>query len=89
MSKPELKVVGEIAPPSYKDPAKMLRNIADNIEAGDYGDVTTIVVATWGDNGVDTFGGGKDSDMFHCSYLFGVAQTRLQNIPLEGERWTD
>ena len=89
MSKPELKVVGEIKPPGYKDPVKMLRNIADDIESGEFSGVTTIVVALWGDDGVKTFGGGKDSDMFHCSYLFGVAQTRLQNIPLEGERWTE
>ena len=83
--KPDLKVVGEIAPPSYKDPVKMLRNLADDIEAGKYGDLTTIVVATWGDNGVDTFGGGMDSDLFHCTYLFGVAHTRMLNIPLGGE----
>ena len=89
MSKPDLKVVGEIAPPDYKDPVKMLRNIADQIEKGEHSGLTTIVVALWGDDGVITFGGGKDSDMFHCSYLFGVAQARLQNIPLEGERWTD
>ena len=89
MSKPELKVVGEIKPPGYKDPVQMLRNIADDIESGEFTGVTTIVVALWGDDGVKTFGGGKDSDMFHCSYLFGVAQARLQNIPLEGERWTE
>jgi hypothetical protein len=89
MDKPDLKVVGRIAPPDYKDPVKMLRAIADDIEEGQFTDVSTIVVALWGDEGVKTFGGGKDSDMFHCSYLFGVAQARLQNIPLEGESWTD
>lgn len=89
MSKPDLKVVGEIKPPEYKDPVQMLRNIADKIEAGEYGEVETIVVATFGDNGLDTFGGGKESGLYACAYLFGVAQTRLQNIPLEGERWTD
>lgn len=85
MSKPDLKVVGDITPPDYKDPVKMLRNLADNIEAGNYGDVTTIVVATWGDGGIETFGGGKDSDLFHATYLFGVAHTRMLNIPLGGE----
>lgn len=81
----KLKVVGEIKPPSYKDPVKMLRRIADQIEAGDYADVSTVVVATWGDDGVNTFGGGRDSDMFQCSYLFGVAHTRMLNLPLGGE----
>jgi hypothetical protein len=81
MSKPNLKVVGEITPPDYKDPVKMLRNIADNIEKGDHGDINTLVVALWGDEEIRTFGGGKDSDMFHCTYLFGAAHTRLLNIP--------
>ena len=85
MSKPELKVVGEITPPGYKDPVKMLRNLADNIENGEYGDITTIVVATWGDEGVTLFSGGKDSDMFHATYLFGVAHTRMLNLPLGGD----
>jgi hypothetical protein len=85
MSRPELKVAGEITPPDYKDPVKMLRNLADNIEAGHYGEVTTIVAATWGENGVDMFCGGKDSDMFHATYLFGVSHTRMLNIPLGGE----
>ena len=40
MNKPDLKVVGEIKPPDYRDPVKMLRNLADNIEAGDYGTFT-------------------------------------------------
>lgn len=85
MDKPELKVVGEIAPPGYKDPVKMLRNLADNIENGEYGDITTIVAATWGDTGVCMFSGGKDSDMFHATYLFGVAHTRMLNLALGGE----
>ena len=87
MTKPNLKVVGEIGPPPYKDPVKMLRNIAKQIEKGEYEGVTTIVVALWGDDGVATFGGGKDSDMFHCSYLFGVAQARLQNIPIKDDEY--
>lgn len=38
MSNPDLKVVGEIRPPEYKDPVLMLRNLADDIEAGEFGD---------------------------------------------------
>jgi hypothetical protein len=84
MEKPDLKVVGEIAPPDYKDPVKMLRNIADNIENGDYGVINTVVVATFGDAGLETFGGGKESDLYACTYVFGVAHTRMLNLPLGG-----
>lgn len=84
MKKPELKVVGEIKPPEYKDPVKMLRNIADNIEKGEYGEIETIVVATFGDAGLDTFGGGKDSGMYACSYLFASAAARFHIIPWIG-----
>ncbi len=81
MSKPELKVVGEIAPPDYKDPVKMLRNLADNIEKGDYGTVETLAIALGGTAGYEMFGGGRDSDMAHCAFLFAAAHARLTNIP--------
>lgn len=82
---PELKVVGEISPPAYKDPVQMLRNLADNIEAGDYGDVETIVIALAGDQGFDTFGGGRLSGMHECAFLFASAAARLHQIPWGGE----
>jgi hypothetical protein len=84
MEKPDLKVVGEITPPDYKDPVQMLRNLADNIENGNYGVVETIVVATSGDAGLETFGGGRASDVPYCAYVFGAAQVRLLNIPRGG-----
>lgn len=85
MSKPELKVIGEIKPPEYKDPVRMLRNLADNIEAGKYGEIETLVVATAGDQGYETFGGGQDSGMHTCAFLFATAHQRLLNIPWGGE----
>ena len=75
MQPPELKVV-DIQPPNYRCPVKMLRTIADSIENGEHGDVTTIVVALQGDT-IDTFGGGRDADYRFCSYLFSVGLTRL------------
>lgn len=84
MEKPDLKVVGEIAPPDYKDPVKMLRNIADNIENGDYGAINTVVVATFGDAGLETFGGGKESDLYACTYVFGSAAARFHMMPWVG-----
>lgn len=82
--KPDLKVVGEITPPDYKDPVKMLRNIADGIEAGDYGDIDTIVVVTCGSGGYNTFGGGKDSGLHACAFLLATGHARLVNIPWGG-----
>ena len=85
MNKPDLKVVGEIAPPDYKDPVKMLRNIADDIEAGEYGKIDTIVVATFGDAGLDTFAGGRESGMYASTYVFASAAARFHMIPWVGE----
>ena len=81
----DLKVVGEIKSPDYKDPATMLRNIADDIEAGVYGEVETVVVALAGDDGFDTFCGGRQSSMHHSAFLFAASATRLHNIPWGGE----
>jgi len=81
---PELKVVGEITPPDYKDPVQMLRNLADDIEDGKFGAINTIAIATFGDTGLEMFGGGKDSDAPCCAYVFGAAQVRLLNIPWGG-----
>ena len=81
----DLKVVGEIKPPDFKDPVKLLRKIADDIEAGVYGEVETVVVALAGDNGFNTFGGGRQSSMHHCAFLFAASATRLHNLPWGGE----
>lgn len=79
-----LKIVGQINPPDYKDPAKMLRNIADDIDAGKFGDVETIVVATNGKDGLEMFGGGRASDAQCCAFVFGAAQVRILNMPWGG-----
>lgn len=84
MEKPDLKVVGEIKPPEYKDPVQMLRNIADMLEKGEYGEVDTVVVATFGSMGLDIFGGGKDSDLYTCTYVFGSAAARFHMMPWVG-----
>lgn len=75
-----LKVVGEIKPPDYKDAVKMLRNIADEIERGNYGEIETIVVALTGDESCGMFGGGRESGMSACGFLFSAAANRLQTI---------
>lgn len=84
MSDPELKVVGKIEPPEYKDPVRMLRNIAEDIEAGRYGEVQTIAIALSTEDGLEVFSGGPQSDMHASAYVFGAAQLRLFNLPWEG-----
>lgn len=78
-------VVGEIKPPDYRDPVKMLRNLADDIEKGEYGDVSTVAIALASDDGYSTFGGGRNSSKEACAFLFGSAHLRLLNLPWGGE----
>ena len=59
MSQPDLKVV-EIYPHNFREPAATLREIADQIEAGRYGEVGCVGVVLLGDR-VEVFGAGVDS----------------------------
>lgn len=77
MEKPDLKVVGEIKPPEYKDPVKMLRNLANDIEKGKYGEVTCIAIATFGDDGLQVFGGGDDSGGPTIAMVFQAASMKM------------
>lgn len=77
MSKPDLKVVGEIKPPDYRDPVKMLRNLADDIEGGKHGEVHTIAIATFGDDGLQVFGGGEDSVGPTVAMVFNAASMKM------------
>lgn len=72
-----LKVVGEIEMPDYKDPVKMLRNLADDIEAGEHGEVTSVAVATFGDAGLEVYGGGIDSDPPTAGMMFQAAAMKM------------
>ena len=85
MSKPDLKVVGEIKPPEYKDPVQMLRNLADNIENGKYGEVNTIAIATFGDAGLEVFGGGADSVGPTVAMVFQAASMKMCQSLLDFE----
>ena len=82
MSKPDLKVVGEIKPPEYKDPVQMLRNLANGIENGEYGDIQGIAVVTANDEGaLDMFAGGPQSDIHATAFLFGSAHQAILKLP--------
>lgn len=62
--------------PDYRDPVKMLRNLAGQIEAGDFGEVGTIAIAIFGDT-LEVFGGGPDSDGPTCALVFQAASFRF------------
>lgn len=72
---PDLKIV-QFPTPDHRDPVKMLRNIADEIEKGEYGDVGSIGIVTFGDT-MEIFGGGSDSDAPTIALLFQAASLRF------------
>ncbi len=54
----DLRVISES---NFRDPAKTLRAIADEIEAGKYGDVTQVGVVVLG-SACEVFGAGAEAD---------------------------
>jgi hypothetical protein len=79
-----LRVV-DIKPPEFKDPATMLRNIADDIEKGQHGKVNTLAIAMFTEEAEDgcplaLFGGGRDSDPYHVAAAYGAAQVKLLRV---------
>ncbi len=55
----------------------MLRNLANDIENGDYGTVHTIAIATFGDAGLEVFGGGDDSVGPTVAMVFQAASMKM------------
>lgn len=71
--------------PDYKDPVKALRNLADQIESGDFGDIGSCGVVLFGDK-MDVFGSGPDSEASVISLLFSAAALRFaKSIEEHGE----
>lgn len=73
MSKPDLKVVPIF---EYRNAVSALRHIADEIEAGTYGDVGSVGVVLMG-NTVEVFGMGMDSDGAEIATLLNAGALRL------------
>jgi hypothetical protein len=55
----------------------MLRNLADDIENGKHGEVHTIAIATFGDDGLQLFGGGEDSEPPTVGMMFQAASMKM------------
>lgn len=78
-----MAIIGEIRPPAYRDPVRMLRNLADDIEAGKHEEVTSIAIATFGDCGLEVYGGGVDSPAPTIAMLFHAAANKMSNSLIE------
>ena len=81
----------DIRPAEYRDPVHFLRNLADEIEKGQHGDVSTIAVAILTEGAEDgspfaAFSGGRNSDLYRVASAFGAAQLRVLNLIREGNQ---
>jgi len=63
---------------NFRDPIATLRKIADQIEAGEFGDVGCIAVALLGDT-MEVFGAGEDSEAPSVAMLLHAGFVRLSN----------
>lgn len=61
---------------NYRDPAATLRVIADNIEAGEYGEVLEIALVMNAD-GLEMFGMGRDNDAGTTCLLLAAGMQKL------------
>lgn len=67
---------------NFRDPVATLRQIADGIESGVYGDVGCVAVALRGDS-MEVFGAGEDSEAPSVAMLLHAGFMRLSNA-IEG-----
>lgn len=61
---------------NYRDPVAMLRRLADDIEAGKYGEVGCVGVALLGDT-MEVFGYGSDSEAPSVALLLHAGFMRM------------
>lgn len=74
--KPPVAEVVDLYPSNFRDPAATLRVIADEIEAGKYGAVSTVGVALLGDT-LEVFGMGQDSDGCSVALVLHAGFSRI------------
>lgn len=75
----------DIKPADYKDPVTFLRNLAEDIEAGQFGNINTIAIAILSEGAEDgepvsVFAGGRNSDLAYSVLALASAQARLLGI---------
>ena len=74
--------VVDIKPPECKDPVWFLRNLADEIESGQHGDIDTLAISmlrevSSDENPLLIFVGGRNCMIIHAAYAFGAAHQQL------------
>ena len=62
--------------PDHRCPIKALRNLADDIERGDFGEVNSCGIVVFGDS-MKVFASGVDSDGPTIALLFSAAAHRF------------
>ncbi len=62
--------------PDYREPVKALRNLADDIEAGNHGEVNSCGVVIFGET-MEVFGSGVDNEGTTIALLFSAAAHRF------------
>lgn len=75
MAAPDLKLV-TLHESNFRDPAATLRVIADEIEAGDFGDVGSVGLVLLGD-ALHVFGAGADAEPPSIALLLHAGFMRL------------
>lgn len=75
MGQPDLKVV-PLYESNLRDPVAELRHIADQMEAGEYGEVASATLITMGDT-MEVFSFGAESDAGSAALLLQAALIRL------------
>ena len=73
------------------NPVASLREIADEIERGDYGDVLTssVVLRCVGDEDmcpISVFASGPENDLSHCLLALSAGKQLLINFEMQGDR---
>lgn len=83
-------VIAELPPPALNDVPRMLRAMADEIEAGSYGDVDAIMMVTEDTEGfIRTFAAGKTMMTNHRAYNHAYALLHLGLANLVHKRGTE
>ena len=82
MPQPHVAEVVSLYASNHRDPAATLRLIADEIEAGGYGDVACVGLVILGDK-TDVFGAGPDSDACSVGMLLHAGFMKMSQAIVE------
>lgn len=64
---------------NFRDPVATIRNVADEIESGKWGDVGCVGIVVMGDT-IEVFGAGRDSEAPSVAMLLYAGFSRLSRM---------